>query len=192
MEFYSNRQQQVLLTKEDYPPFIFSPLKISRIAPPTRFTGSPYIEDFPNGQLTTTQNKVAFSEVSLVLYYGKTLSFSKNFSKSMFLLFKAPWCAESKIASKIYENIANVYGNRIFFSSINCWQPGNFQLISDKNMCILAYISIIGGECRVQYSNVPNWPTIMSYRSTGFGKFPQVLLKVYVNNSISVSLRFTI
>ncbi|XP_063700192.1 uncharacterized protein LOC134830586 isoform X2 [Culicoides brevitarsis] len=106
------------------------PLKISRIAPPVRFTTSPYIEDFANGQLLTTQNKVAFSEVSFVLYY-------------------APWCAESKIVRKIYENVANVYGNRIYFSSINCWQPG--------------------GECRQQYSNVPNWPTIMSYRSTGFG-----------------------
>uniref|UniRef100_A0A336LN73 CSON007159 protein n=1 Tax=Culicoides sonorensis TaxID=179676 RepID=A0A336LN73_CULSO len=106
------------------------PLKISRIAPPRTFINSTFIEDFANGQLLLTQNKVAFSEISFVLYY-------------------APWCAESRSARKIYEVVAKVYGTRVFFSSINCWQPG--------------------GECRNQYSNVPKWPTIMSYRSTGFG-----------------------
>lgn len=63
--------------------------------------------------------------------------------------FLAPWCAESNYVKRIYENVADVFEDRIFFSSINCWQPA--------------------GECRIQYSNVPTWPTLMAYRSTGFG-----------------------
>lgn len=30
-------------------------------------------------------------------------------------------------------------------------------------------ILFLGGECRIQYANVPSWPTLMAYRSNGIG-----------------------
>lgn len=63
------------------------------------------VHDWPAGQLGASQNKVALSELSLVLFY-------------------APWCAESQHARHSYEFVARLFYREVHFAAINCWHPG--------------------------------------------------------------------
>lgn len=96
--------------------FSARPPKVSKIAPSKPFfpKGS-VVTDWPDGRLTLAQSKVALSDLSFVLFY-------------------APWCAESQHARVSYEYVARLFNGEADFSSINCWQPG--------------------GECRAQYTKV--------------------------------------
>ncbi|XP_058120089.1 uncharacterized protein LOC131286458 [Anopheles ziemanni] len=106
-----------------------SPPKISKAPPAVPFfpKGS-LVHDWPTGALGTTQTRVSVSELSFVLYY-------------------APWCAESQYARQAYEQVAQLFYREAHFAAINCWQPG--------------------GECRQRYSKVQAWPVLMAYQSNG-------------------------
>uniref|UniRef100_A0A182PLS0 Thioredoxin domain-containing protein n=1 Tax=Anopheles epiroticus TaxID=199890 RepID=A0A182PLS0_9DIPT len=106
-----------------------SPPKISKAPPPVPFfaRGS-LVNDWPTGALGTTQTRVSVSELSFVLYY-------------------APWCAESQYARHAYERVAQLYYREAHFAAINCWQPG--------------------GECRQRYTKVQAWPVLMAYQPSG-------------------------
>uniref|UniRef100_A0A182QRL0 Thioredoxin domain-containing protein n=1 Tax=Anopheles farauti TaxID=69004 RepID=A0A182QRL0_9DIPT len=106
-----------------------SPPKISKAPPPVPFfaKGS-LVHDWPTGSLGTTQTRVSVSELSFVLYY-------------------APWCAESQYARHAYEQVAQLYYREAHFAAINCWQPG--------------------GECRQRYTKVQSWPVLMAYQPSG-------------------------
>lgn len=73
------------------------------------------VTDYPDGRLSVAQSEVALSDLSFVLFY-------------------APWCAESQYARASYEYVAGIFDQEAHFSAINCWQPG--------------------GECRAQYTKV--------------------------------------
>uniref|UniRef100_A0A182K1H8 Thioredoxin domain-containing protein n=1 Tax=Anopheles christyi TaxID=43041 RepID=A0A182K1H8_9DIPT len=106
-----------------------SPPKISKAPPPVPFfaKGS-LVNDWPTGALGTTQTRVSVSELSFVLYY-------------------APWCAESQYARHAYEQVAQLFYREAHFAAINCWQPG--------------------GECRQRYTKVQSWPVLMAYQPSG-------------------------
>uniref|UniRef100_A0A182JDZ8 Uncharacterized protein n=1 Tax=Anopheles atroparvus TaxID=41427 RepID=A0A182JDZ8_ANOAO len=106
-----------------------SPPKISKAPPAVPFfpKGS-LVHDWPTGALGTTQTRVSVSELSFVLYY-------------------APWCAESQHARQTYEQVAQLFYREAHFAAINCWQPG--------------------GECRQRYAKVQSWPVLMAYQSNG-------------------------
>lgn len=105
--------------------------KISRaVTPVPFFSKGSLVEDYFYGQLSPTQTKVSFSDLSFVLYY-------------------APWCAESQHSRASFEHVARLFYREAYFSAINCWQPGS--------------------ECRNQYTKIHSWPILMAYQRNGFG-----------------------
>lgn len=99
--------------------FIFAnfarPPRVSKISPSKPFfpKGS-LVTDWPDGQLTL-KSTLLLNDLSFVLFY-------------------APWCAESQHARVSYEHVARLFAREAEFSAINCWQPG--------------------GECRAHYTKV--------------------------------------
>lgn len=95
--------------------FACRPPKVSKISPSKPFfpKGS-LVTDWPDGQLTL-KSKLLLTDLSFVLFY-------------------APWCAESQHARVSYEYVARLFAREAEFSAINCWQPS--------------------GECRAHYTKV--------------------------------------
>ncbi|KAG4077625.1 hypothetical protein HA402_008885 [Bradysia odoriphaga] len=104
------------------------PPKVSKISPSKPFfpKGS-LVNDWPHGQLNL-KSKLLLTDLSFVLFY-------------------APWCAESQHARSSYEHVARLFAREAEFSAINCWQPG--------------------GECRAHYTKVMTWPVLMAYTQNG-------------------------
>ncbi|KAJ2946055.1 hypothetical protein O0L34_g4974 [Tuta absoluta] len=100
-----------------------SPTKISKHPQAVRFF-SPHsvVTDWYRGQLSHALSYINYEEISFVMYY-------------------APWDAESQYVRDEFEKAANVLRDRVHFSAINCWNPGS--------------------ECRIQNSKIPSWPILM-------------------------------
>lgn len=79
------------------------------------FAAGSLVEDWPSGDLFKAQAKVTLSELSFVLFY-------------------APWSAESQHARDPYDFAAKLFYRQAYFAAINCWHPV--------------------GECRQQYTKV--------------------------------------
>lgn len=60
-----------------------------------------------------------------------------------FVMFYAPWDAESQFVRQPFEDAARYMRGKINFAAVNCWQPGS--------------------ECRSQYSKVYKWPVLIAY-----------------------------
>lgn len=88
------------------------------------FSVDSFVKDYPRGNLFTVQTKVTLSDLSFVMFY-------------------APWSAESQHSRSVYEAAAQLFHKEATFSAINCWQPD--------------------GECRQQYKKVMSWPVLMAY-----------------------------
>lgn len=105
--------------------------KISKHPQASRFFKSDSIvRDWYKGQLSNALNNVNLADISFVMYY-------------------APWDAESQYVRGEFEKAANVLKDRILFSAINCWNPGS--------------------ECRLQNHKIPSWPILMVYTSISRG-----------------------
>lgn len=92
-----------------------SPLNDSRPDVKPFFPSGSFVKDYPAGELSTTQTQVSLSDLSFVMFY-------------------APWSAESQHARQPFELVAKFFHKEALFAAINCWQPG--------------------GECRQQYAKV--------------------------------------
>lgn len=66
-----------------------------------------------------------------------------------FVMFYAPWDAESQAARQEFEATAKYMSEYVTFVAVNCWQPNS--------------------ECRNQYSKVYRWPVLIAYPSHGRG-----------------------
>ena len=66
-----------------------------------------------------------------------------------FVMFYAPWDAESQEVRIEFETVARHMHNLVSFAAVNCWQPDS--------------------ECRQQYSKVYNWPALIAYPTHGRG-----------------------
>lgn len=88
------------------------------------FSSDSSILDFPHGNLGAVQSKVALSDLSFVMFY-------------------APWSADSQHARPVFHTISRIFYREVDFMAINCWQPD--------------------GECRQQYKKVMSWPVLMAY-----------------------------
>lgn len=66
-----------------------------------------------------------------------------------FVMFYAPWDAESQVVRQEFDLAARYMNKQITFAAVNCWQPGS--------------------ECRRQYSKAYNWPVLIAYPSHGKG-----------------------
>lgn len=88
------------------------------------FSSGSFVKDYPGGELFAVQTKVTLSDLSFVMFY-------------------APWSADSQYARAPYDFVAKLFNKEATFSAINCWQPG--------------------GECKQQYAKVISWPVLMAY-----------------------------
>ncbi|XP_063995594.1 thioredoxin domain-containing protein 11 [Diachasmimorpha longicaudata] len=100
--------------------------------PPARpfFNETSVIIDFYKGQVSAMVERVSSSDVSFIMYY-------------------APWDAESQIVREEFEIVAQQYHSKVFFSAINCWHPGS--------------------ECRAQYPKIQSYPVLILYPLRGTG-----------------------
>lgn len=108
-----------------------SPPKVSRppIAKPF-FDQNSVILDFYKGHLDAMIERITQADFSFVMYY-------------------APWDAESQALRHEFESVARFYYPQIFFAAINCWHPDS--------------------ECRAQYNKIHGYPVLMLYPSRDSG-----------------------
>lgn len=88
------------------------------------FSSDSFVRDYPRGNLNALQSEVALSDLSFVMFY-------------------APWSADSQHARPILDTVSSIFYREAEFLAINCWQPD--------------------GECRQQYKKVMSWPVLMAY-----------------------------
>ncbi|XP_043492101.1 thioredoxin domain-containing protein 11 [Polistes fuscatus] len=108
-----------------------SPPRISK--PPSArpfFNQSSIVLDFYKGHLSAMIDRVTDIEFSFVMYY-------------------APWDAESQLVRNEFEKVAEYYYPQIFFTAINCWHPNS--------------------ECRTQYNKIQSYPVLILYPARDSG-----------------------
>ncbi|XP_076752476.1 thioredoxin domain-containing protein 11 isoform X2 [Xylocopa sonorina] len=94
------------------------------------FNQSSIVLDFYKGHLGAMIERVTEADFSFVMYY-------------------APWDAESQTVRQEFEKVAQYYHSEIFFAAINCWHPSS--------------------ECRIQYNKIQSYPVLMLYPSRDSG-----------------------
>ncbi|XP_020280773.1 thioredoxin domain-containing protein 11 isoform X2 [Pseudomyrmex gracilis] len=108
-----------------------SPPKISK--PPAArpfFDQGSLVLDFYKGHLNAMIDRITQADFSFVMYY-------------------APWDAESQTLRQEFENVARFYHSQVFFAAINCWHPDS--------------------ECRAVYNKIHSYPILMLYPSRDSG-----------------------
>lgn len=105
--------------------------KISKSPSPVPFfPKTSLVADFYHGQLSPAFERVSESDVSFVMYY-------------------APWDAESQAVRIHFKIVAQYYFKQVYFAAINCWQPHS--------------------ECRQQFSRVQQFPVLIVYTQNNKG-----------------------
>lgn len=108
-----------------------TPTKVSKHPQATRFfRPDSVVQDWYRGQLNNVLASVNRVDVSFVMYY-------------------APWDAESQYVRGEFEKAAYILKDRVLFSAINCWNPGS--------------------ECRLHNSKISSWPILMAYTTISTG-----------------------
>ncbi|CAG9584661.1 unnamed protein product [Danaus chrysippus] len=108
-----------------------TPSKTSKVPQAVRFFNpDSIVSDWYRGQLSNALSLINSEDISFVMYY-------------------APWDAESQYVRGEFEKAANILSDRVHFSAINCWNPGS--------------------ECRLQHNKIPSWPILMAYTVTSRG-----------------------
>ncbi|XP_011310287.1 thioredoxin domain-containing protein 11 [Fopius arisanus] len=94
-----------------------------------------------------------FNENSMVIdfYKGQVSAMIERVSDSdfCFVMYYAPWDAQSQAVREEFEIVARQYHSQVFFSAINCWHPGS--------------------ECRAQYPKIRSYPLLILYPLRGTG-----------------------
>ncbi|XP_028027181.1 uncharacterized protein LOC114240723 [Bombyx mandarina] len=107
--------------------------KVSKHPQAYKFFGpESVVTDWYKGELSSAINKVNNVDVSFVMYY-------------------APWDAESQYVRGEFEKTAMVLKDRVHFAAINCWNPGS--------------------ECRLLHNKIPSWPILIVYTVNTKGIF---------------------
>ena len=88
------------------------------------------VTDWYKGQITAAIEEARASDLAFVMFY-------------------APWDAESQNARRELELAAKYLHEKVAFAAVNCWQPGS--------------------ECKRQYSKVYKWPVLIAYPTHGRG-----------------------
>ncbi|XP_053607574.1 thioredoxin domain-containing protein 11 isoform X2 [Plodia interpunctella] len=102
-----------------------TPTKVSKHPQAVRFFNSDsVVSDWYKGQLSSALAVVNKADISFVMYY-------------------APWDAESQHVRGEFEKAAIILSERVHFAAINCWNPGS--------------------ECRLHHNKIPSWPILMAY-----------------------------
>lgn len=102
-----------------------APPKISKSPSPAPFfPRTSLVADFYHGQLSPAFERVSESDISFVMYY-------------------APWDAESQTTRTQFKIVAQYFYKQIYFAAINCWQPHS--------------------ECKQQFNKVQQFPVLIVY-----------------------------
>ncbi|XP_012271941.1 thioredoxin domain-containing protein 11 [Orussus abietinus] len=127
------------------------PPKVSK--PPTArpfFDRSSTVLDFYEGHLEAAWERIADADVSFVMYY-------------------APWDAESQSVKHEFEAVARYYHAQVCFVAINCWHPGSQcrQATAKKqNIKILAYpvlMLYLSTDSNFKYKGIPTAPYMIRF-----------------------------
>ncbi|KOC69381.1 Thioredoxin domain-containing protein 11 [Habropoda laboriosa] len=94
------------------------------------FNQSSIVLDFYKGHLDAMMERVIEADFSFIMYY-------------------APWDAESQAVRQEFEKVAQYYHSQVFFAAINCWHPSS--------------------ECRIQFNKIQSYPILILYPSTDSG-----------------------
>lgn len=114
-----------------YAAFSKDPPKISNSPAAYRFfPENSIVTDWYRGQISKAIEHARFSDIAFVMFY-------------------APWDADSQDARKEFQIAAEFMQDRVKFVAVNCWQPH--------------------GECRTQYNKVYKWPVLIAYLPHGRG-----------------------
>nr|CAD7570330.1 unnamed protein product [Timema californicum] len=106
-------------------PLEFRPPKTSKSPTPVPFfPQTSLVADFYQGHIGPPFERVAGSDISFVMYY-------------------APWDAESQATRSQFKLVAQYYYKQVYFAAINCWQPL--------------------GECKQQFAKVQHFPVLIVY-----------------------------
>lgn len=111
--------------------FKFSPPKVSK--PPAAypfFHEGSIVTDWYRGQLSLAIEHARYSDITFIMYY-------------------APWDAESQAARQEFEEVAKYMRKQVTFAAVNCWHPNS--------------------ECKQHYNKVYKWPVFIAYPSQGRG-----------------------
>ncbi|XP_046403393.1 thioredoxin domain-containing protein 11 [Ischnura elegans] len=99
--------------------------KVSMSSPASPFFHeTSLVADFYRGQLGPALSRVVRSDVSFVMFY-------------------APWDAESQLVRQEFDAAAKYYHREVYFAAVNCWQPES--------------------ECRRQFPKVHQFPVFIVY-----------------------------
>nr|CAD7410413.1 unnamed protein product [Timema poppensis] len=108
-----------------YAAFQTAPPKTSKSPTPVPFfPQTSLVADFYQGHIGPPFERVAGSDISFVMYY-------------------APWDAESQATRSQFKLVAQYYYKQVYFAAINCWQPL--------------------GECKQQFAKVQHFPVLIVY-----------------------------
>lgn len=146
---------------------VFRPPKITKTPTAYRF--------FPNN---STVHDYFHGEINLAIEYARMANIA-------FIMFYAPWDAESQTVRKPFEEAATTLmknsQQKVTFAAVNCWQPN--------------------GECRRQYNKVYKWPVLIAYvahtsgvqyngpyETNHFIRFLQAIAKPFVRITNEVEL----
>lgn len=121
------------------------------------FENTTYLTDWYRGEISRAIKEARQSDISFVMFY-------------------APWNADSQYARKEFELTAKYLHKEVTFAAVNCWQPES--------------------ECRTQYNKVYKWPILIAYLTQGRGvqykgpiiaeymvKFLQNIMFPYIRNT---------
>ncbi|GJQ80005.1 hypothetical protein Trydic_g9478 [Trypoxylus dichotomus] len=121
----------LLLIALTYAALINDPPKVSKSpAAYPFFSKGSIIKDYYRGELTKAIEHARLSDIAFVMFY-------------------APWDAESQEVRKEFELTAKYMQKLVNFNAVNCWQPN--------------------GECRSHYNKVYTWPVLIAYPAHGRG-----------------------
>ncbi|XP_071442293.1 thioredoxin domain-containing protein 11 [Hetaerina americana] len=99
--------------------------KVSMSSPASPFfRETSLVADFYRGELGPALSRVVRSDVSFVMFY-------------------APWDAESQLVRQEFDAAAKYYHREVYFAAVNCWQPES--------------------ECRQQFPKVHHFPVLIVY-----------------------------
>nr|CAD7444195.1 unnamed protein product [Timema bartmani] len=101
------------------------PPKTSKSPTPVPFfPQTSLVADYYQGHIGPPFERVAASDISFIMYY-------------------APWDAESQATRSQFKLVAQYYYKQVYFAAINCWQPL--------------------GECKQQFAKVQHFPVLIVY-----------------------------
>uniref|UniRef100_A0A0K8S9L4 Thioredoxin domain-containing protein n=2 Tax=Lygus hesperus TaxID=30085 RepID=A0A0K8S9L4_LYGHE len=112
-----------------YATFINTQPKVQRGAPPSPFFLHSSIRDFYQGDLTQLMQEITHQHYAFVMYY-------------------APWDADSQDAKDDFIEASLFYGDKVYFAGVNCWEPSS--------------------ECRLTFKEVISpFPQLVAYVGPG-------------------------